>query len=90
MEKQQKTKLFRINADDISRIKIYKYFFKINPEKNIIKQADFIFLLALMIIDETDTLIIFYKYNLSKKDQKRIKIIDNFYKDKITSKNFKK
>ena len=37
-----------------------------------------------MIIDNTDNTDYFlYKYNLSKKDQKRLKIIDNFYKEKI-------
>ena len=42
-----------------------------------------------MIIDETDNVDYFlYKFNISKKDQKRIKIIDNFYKEKINSKIF--
>ena len=37
-----------------------------------------------MIIDETDNADYFmYKFNISKKDQKRIKIIDNFFKEKI-------
>ena len=44
-----------------------------------------------MIIDETDNLDYFlYKFNISKKDQKRIKNIDEFYKEKITSKTFSK
>ena len=51
------------------------------------KGVDFIFLLSLMIIDETDNTDYFlYKFNISKKDQKRIKIIDNFYKEKTQSK----
>ena len=42
-----------------------------------------------MIIDETDNTDYFlYRYNISKKDQKRIKIIDNFYKEKINLKTF--
>ena len=42
-----------------------------------------------MIIDKTDNADYFiYKFNISKKDQKRIKIIDNFYKEKIQSKTF--
>ena len=42
-----------------------------------------------MIIDETDNTDYFlYKFNISKKDQKRIKIIDNFFKEKIQSKTF--
>ena len=44
-----------------------------------------------MIVDETDNSDYFiYKYNLSKKHQKRIKDIDNFYKEKINSKTFTK
>ena len=55
---------------------------------NLIK-VDFIFLLSLMIIDETDnTDYFFYKFNISKKDQKRLKLINLFYKEKITIKNF--
>jgi tRNA nucleotidyltransferase/poly(A) polymerase len=42
-----------------------------------------------MIIDDTDNTDYFlYKFNISKKDQKRIKNIDNFYKEKINSKTF--
>ena len=42
-----------------------------------------------MIIDTTDNADYFlYKFNISKKDQKRIKIIDRFYKEKISSKTF--
>ena len=58
-------------------------------KKNILEKIDFIFLLSLMIIDETDNTDYFlYKYNISKKDQKRIKIIDNFFKEKKNSKTF--
>ena len=65
-------------------------FSKLNLEKKqILKNTDFIFLLSLMIIDETDNSEYFlYKYNVSKKDEKRIKIINNFYKNKINSKTF--
>ena len=57
--------------------------------KNLLEKQDFIFLLSLMIIDNTDNTDYFlYKYNISKKDQKRIKYIDNFYKEKINSKTF--
>ena len=43
-----------------------------------------------MIIDETDNADYFmYKFNISKKDQKRIKIIDNFFKEKIGPKTFR-
>ena len=58
-------------------------------KKNFLKKADFIFYLSLLIIDEGDNADYFlYKYNISKKDQKRIKIIDNFFKEKINLKTF--
>ena len=71
-------------------LKNIKVFLKLNQNnKDIIKEKDFIFLLSLMIIDATDNVDYFlYRFNFSKKDQKRIKIIDNFYKEKITSKTF--
>ena len=54
-----------------------------------LKNTDFIFLLSLLIIDETDNSEYFlYKYNISNKDQKRIKILANFYKEKIDKKKF--
>ena len=52
-------------------------------------KIDFIFLLSLMIVDETDNTDYFlYKFNISKKDQKRLKLIDFFYKEKTNLKNF--
>ena len=54
-----------------------------------LKEANFIFLLSLLIVDESDNTDYFiYKFNISKKDQKRIKIIDKFYKEKITTRSF--
>ena len=59
--------------------------------KNILKEKNFIFLLSLLIIDNSDNTNYFlYKFNLSKKDQKRIRIIYDFYKEKITNKSFDK
>ena len=56
--------------------------------KNLSK-IDFIFLLSLMIVDETDNVDYFiYKFNISKKDQKRLKDIDIFYKENKSIKNF--
>ena len=53
------------------------------------KEVDIIFVLSLMIIDGTDnTDYFFYKFNISKKDQKRIKLIDCFYKEKFNIKDF--
>ena len=52
-------------------------------------KIDFIFLLSLMIVDGTDNTDYFlYKFNISKKDQKRLKLIDFFYKEKNNLKNF--
>ena len=71
-------------------LKNINVFLKLNQNnKDIIQEKDFIFLLSLMIIDATDNVDYFlYRFNFSNKDQKRIKIIDNFYKEKITSKTF--
>ena len=71
-------------------LKNMKFFSKLsNSNKNLLKEKDFVFLLSLMIIDNTDNTDYFlYKYNISKKDQKRIKSIDNFYKEKINSNTF--
>ncbi len=79
--------LFKIIFPQIKNLKIFS-----NPNKFIkdkVENSDFIFLLSTMIIDGTDNADYFlYKFNISKKDQKRIKIIDNFYKEKISSKSF--
>ena len=65
-------------------------FSKLNSYKrSILEENDFIFMLSLMIIDDSDnTDYFFYKFNISKKDQKRLRLIDLFYKEKITIKNF--
>ena len=59
-----------------------------NFGKNNLKNIDFCFLLSLLIIDETDNSdYFFYKFNISKKYQKRILIIkDFFYKNKENQK----
>ena len=74
------------------QLKNLKIFSKPNKFAKIkIEEADIIFLLSVLIIDNTDNTDYFlYKFNISKKDQKRIKTIDDFYKDKITSKSFSK
>ena len=49
-----------------------------------IANVDFILLLSLMIIDGTDNVDYFvYKYNLSKKDQKRLLFLNKFYSKKV-------
>ena len=55
--------------------------------KKFFSKTDFIFILSLLVIDETDNADYFlFKFKLSKKDQKRLKFIDNFYKQKINNK----
>ena len=62
-----------------------------NFAKENINNLDFIFLISLMIIDGTDNVIYFiYKFNLSKKDEKRILFLNNFFSSKINNKNFSK
>ena len=79
--------LFQLIFPELKNINIFS---KLNSElKEIIKEADFIFLISLMVLDNSDNTDYFiYKFNISKKNQKRIKIIDNFYKEKIQSKTF--
>ena len=71
-------------------LKNINIFSKLNfVQKEIIKNSDFIFLISLMIVDETDNTDYFlYKFNISKKDEKRLKIIDQFYKENYKSKKF--
>ena len=55
----------------------------IKVKKEFFVGLDFIFILFLMIIDGTDNLEYFlYKYNISKKNQKRAYAINNFYDEK--------
>ena len=79
--------LFEIIFPQIKKIKIFS-----NPNffaKTKLQEANFIFLLSLLIIDGSDNTDYFiFKFNISKKDQKRLKIIDNFYKQKITITSF--
>ena len=69
--------------------------FSTYKQKNLSK-IDFIFLISLLIIDGTDNADYFlYKFKISNKDQKRIKFVDNFYKQKVninyfTEKNLNK
>ncbi len=71
-------------------LKNLKIFSKLNQvSEDILKESDFIFFISLMIIDDTDNTDYFlYRFKFSNKIQKRIKNIDKFYKQKITSKTF--
>jgi len=91
MEKLAKDKLslelLNIIFPELKNIKIFS---KLNEDKKaLLKEKDFIFFLMLMIVDKTDNTDYFlYKFNISKKNQKRIKIVDNFYKEKINLNSF--
>ena len=57
--------------------------------KNNLLNIDFILLLSLMVIDGTDNAEYFlYKFNISKKDQKRLKMINIFYNEGMDIKKF--
>ena len=79
------------------QLKNLQSFKKLNAyaQKNLSK-IDFILLISLLIIDGTDNADYFlYKFKISNKDQKRIKFVDNFYKQKVninyfTEKNLNK
>ena len=72
------------------QLKQFKYFLKPNQfAKDKLDEADFIFLLSLLIVDRSDNADYFmFKYNISKKDKKRLRLINNFYSEKITAKSF--
>ena len=79
--------LFEIIFPQLKKIKLF-----FNPGKFAklkLEEGDFIFLLSLLIIDGSDNTEYFiYKFNISKKNQKRLEIIDKFYKEKITATSF--
>jgi poly(A) polymerase len=79
--------LFEIIFPQIKKIKLFS---NLNTfAKTKIQEANFIFILSLLIVDGSDNADYFiYKYNISKKDQRRLKIIDKFYSEKITAKSF--
>ena len=72
------------------QLKNISIFNKLNnfAEKHFSK-VDFIFLLSLLVIDGTDNVDYFiYKFNLSKKDKKRLLFLNSFYSKKNTNKTF--
>ena len=57
--------------------------------KKIIKDKDFIFLISLMIINETDNSEYFiYKYNISNEDKKRIRFLSDIFSKNLEKKTF--
>ena len=91
LEKLSKDKtcmeLISIIFPELKNINIFS---KLNSiKREIIENSDFIFLISLMVIDETDNSEYFlYKFNISKKDEKRIRKISNFYKENKVFKKF--
>ena len=71
-------------------LKNIKIFSKLNGNQKVfLVDTDFIFLISLMIVDGTDNVDYFlYKFNISKKNQKRIKIIDEFFKENKNKNTF--
>ena len=69
-------------------IKNLDFFSKLKPHSfDLAREFDFIFLLMLMILDNSDNADYFlYKFNISNKDKKRIKILDNFYRENSSKK----
>jgi len=72
------------------QLKNISIFSKLNSfAKIFFDKVDFIFLLSLMVIDGTDNIDYFiYKFNISKKDQKRLLFLNNFNSQKISRKKF--
>ena len=70
--------------------KYFNIFSRLNSlATKMLNEVDFVFFISLLIIDETDNADYFlYRFNISKKNQKRIKDLDNFCKDKIMNKKF--
>ena len=59
--------------------------------KKITEQKNFIFLISLMIIDDSDNSEYFiYKYNISNEDKKRIRFLSNIYSKPFDKEIFKK
>ena len=91
---KESLELIEIIFPQLKNLQIFK---KLNAyaQKNL-PEIDFIFLISLLIIDGTDNADYFlYKFKISNKDQKRIKFVDNFYKQKVninyfTEKNLNK
>ena len=58
--------------------------------KDIVEEKDFIFMVSLMIIDETDNSEYFiYKYNISNDDKKRIRFLSNTFSNDLNKNIFK-
>ncbi len=72
------------------QFKNFEYFKKLNNfAKKELSNVDHIFLISLMIIDNSDNVDYFlYKFNISKVNKKRILFLKEFYKEKIDKNSF--
>ena len=72
------------------QLKNISIFSKLNNfAKKTFLRVDFIFLISLLVIDGTDNVDYFiYKFNLPKKDKKRLLFLNSFYSEKFTNKTF--
>ena len=71
-------------------LKYFNIFSKLNSYAiKMLEEVDFILVISLLIIDETDNSDYFlYKFNVSKKNQKRIKNINEFFRENSSLKKF--
>ena len=71
-------------------LKYFNIFSSLNSyATKMLNEVDFIFIISLLIIDESDNTDYFlYKFNISKKDQKRIKNLYDFYNNEKINKKF--
>ncbi len=71
-------------------LKYFNIFSKLNSHAiKMLEEIDFTLVISLLIIDETDNSDYFlYKFNVSKKNQKRIKNINEFFRENSSLKKF--
>ena len=86
-EDKECLEIINLSFPQLKNISVLK---KLNSfAKQEFRKVDFVFLVSLMVIDETDNADYFvYKFNISKKDQKRIIFLNNFFSKNITKKSF--
>ncbi len=84
---KQSLELLEIIFPQLKNIQNFK---KLNSyASNNFLKIDFVFLISLLVIDGTDNADYFlYKFKFSKKDQKRLKLIDLFFREKVSLNNF--
>ena len=80
-------KIINLIFPQFKNLKIFKKLNKFSKKK--IKEVDYIFLISLMLLDNSDNVDYFlFKFNLSKINKKRILFLKNFYNKKISKDTF--